>query len=80
MRALSYRQAYNCEHARGPKCACRCGGRFHGAGRVSTDADRGTFETALPEGDPHRLPPLKRRRRRTAENQTDAFAAKGDHS
>jgi hypothetical protein len=46
MRPLSDRQANACEHAKTPKCRCRCKGAFHGAARVD---DR----SQLPAGDPH---------------------------
>jgi len=62
VRALSLRQASACENAIGRKCACRCGGAFHGANRVAPGSDRATFEQ-LEEYDPHKLPPERKRRR-----------------
>lgn len=32
----------NCQGARGPKCDCRCGGKFHGGGLVTVLEFRGT--------------------------------------
>jgi len=61
MRALSLRQATNCENATHKRCRCRCGGRYHGANRVAPDSDRKAFEQ-LPAEDPHKLPAERRRR------------------
>ena len=62
MRALSQRQAQTCEEACHPRCRCRCGGALHGASRGGSQedgsVDRSFFE-ALPEDDPHHLPPGK---------------------
>lgn len=77
MRALSLRQAAQCENATHTRCRCRCKGAYHGANRVPWDPDlerspvvvavdpsqRRGFEE-LPEGDPHKLPAEKPRRRR----------------
>lgn len=59
MRALSKRQAMNCEQAITPVCKCRCGGALHGAkrGGLSQSGEPinyGFFE-ALPADDPHHL-------------------------
>ena len=65
MRALSLRQARNCENAKHPRCKCRCHGVLHGASRsqVMTEAQpsRAWFE-ALPADDPHHLPTKEERR------------------
>jgi hypothetical protein len=45
VRALSWRSANACEYASGRVCRCRCGGRFHGAGRRDPEE--------LPETDIH---------------------------
>ena len=45
MKTLTYRQAAGCENARSSRCRCRCGGRFHGAGRGEV--------VGLPRDDPH---------------------------
>lgn len=52
MKPLTEAQAGACEHAKTPRCRCRCGGVFHGAGRATNRED---FER-LHEGDPHHLP------------------------
>ncbi len=52
MKALTERQARNCEEAKGPVCRCRCGGALHGAKRGGDNPDRTWYE-ALPEDDPH---------------------------
>lgn len=44
---ITKRQATSCEHAKGGRCRCRCGGRLHGAARVADTA-------TLPITDPHR--------------------------
>lgn len=54
MRALSERQARNCEEARHPVCRCRCGGALHGAKRGGTKPDRSYYEQ-LPDDDPHKI-------------------------
>lgn len=59
MKALSARQAFNCETAEGGRCRCRCGGAAHGLKRAG---DRAAL-TALPADDPHRIAPKKTRRR-----------------
>jgi hypothetical protein len=51
-RALSERQALACETATDPRCACRCGGKYHGANRVK---DLGE----LPTNDPHAPDPQR---------------------
>ncbi len=55
MKALTESQGRRCENARHPRCRCRCGGKFHGAGRVVQGAAREQF-TALGRDDPHFLP------------------------
>jgi hypothetical protein len=55
MKALSLRQAQNCENAQGDRCRCRCNGAFHGAARMAQDTGRKFFEQ-LPQEDPHHLP------------------------
>lgn len=67
MRALSERQAQTCEHAKNPRCRCRCGGAAHGTARGS---GREFFE-ALDQEDPHYLPDeaVKRQRRLEARGQ-----------
>src|SRR5262245_44910393 len=52
MRALSLRQASDCEQGRNPVCMCRCSGRLHGAKRGDGEA----FFNGLPKGDPHAIP------------------------
>jgi hypothetical protein len=60
-RALSLRQAQNCENAIGEVCRCRCGGALHGIARAGKDKPpEREFFTTLPEGDPHYLPPKKK--------------------
>jgi PHP family Zn ribbon phosphoesterase len=56
-RALSKAQAGRCEHAKTDRCCCRCGGAFHGKGRVAD-------VTELPAEDPHhaREPAFRRGR------------------
>jgi len=49
MRELSRSQANACEHATNKRCRCRCGGAFHGAGRVTEDE-----LSLLARDDPHR--------------------------
>jgi hypothetical protein len=49
MRELSKSQANACEHATNKRCRCRCGGAFHGAGRVTVDE-----LSLLAPDDPHR--------------------------
>ena len=49
MRELSKSQANACEHATNKRCRCRCGGAFHGAGRVTEDE-----LSLLAPDDPHR--------------------------
>lgn len=68
MRALSNRQATNCETAKNKVCRCRCGGLLHGAMRHLIEEGRAKkefFET-LPQDDPHhvRSDEEKKRRRR----------------
>ena len=46
MKKLSAKQAGACEHAKHPRCACRCGGLLHGAGRTPD-------VRTLPVDDPH---------------------------
>lgn len=58
MRALSERQAGNCEEAREPVCRCRCGGALHGARRGSSLA----FFSSLPADDPHYIPSAEARK------------------
>jgi len=52
MKALGVRAAAACENATTPReaCRCRCGGAFHGAGRVG---DATELLDNLPESDPH---------------------------
>lgn len=59
---LSFGQASRCEHAKTPaaRCRCRCGGKFHGSGRVEED-ERMAFE-ALPNDDPHHVNEPKQRK------------------
>lgn len=45
-KALSFRQASQCETSFSDRCRCRCGGAFHGAYRVDN-------VRALPLNDPH---------------------------
>lgn len=52
-RALSRKQAYNCEHALELRCRCRCGGKLHGANRVHWPEAL----TTLPADDPHHIAP-----------------------
>lgn len=56
-KALTLRQASECENARLPVCRCRCGGKLHGAGRGGATPDTAqAFFESLPADDPHRLP------------------------
>ena len=57
MRALTARQATNCENAKSPRCRCRCGGVLHGKERF------GSLEESalLPETDAHHAAPPKPR-------------------
>lgn len=55
MRPLNKGQAIECETASKPRCHCRCGGRFHGAARI-TDPDK---FSDLPVDDPHHRPGLE---------------------
>jgi hypothetical protein len=48
-RALTDRQATQCEYATTSRCRCRCGGASHGAARLS-------WRAALPADDPHYRP------------------------
>lgn len=66
-RALSMRQAQQCENACNPRCRCRCGGTFHGKGRIRTQ-DSEAFH-ALPEDDPHWVPTKERRRQLALERK-----------
>lgn len=45
-KALSFRQAQQCETSDSDRCRCRCEGKFHGAYRVDN-------VRALPLTDPH---------------------------
>lgn len=78
MRALSWRAAMTCEHAKSPpsKCQCRCGGAAHGKGRTTGD-DRAAYE-ALPREDPHHLPDKKEKqeRREKARREREKFQAR----
>lgn len=56
-RALSERQAWECETAAHPRCRCRCGGKLHGANRVSEKA----LVRELEPGDAHRPEPVSKR-------------------
>lgn len=56
-RPLTQREADRCENARTPVCRCRCGGAFHGKGRVPD----GDF-SKLPPEDPHYRPPKVRKK------------------
>lgn len=56
MRGLSLKQAAACENAITPRCRCRCGGKFHGAGRAGPH-DPPEAYTALGEDDPHYVEP-----------------------
>ena len=60
MRPLTARQAASCETATSSRCACRCGGVSHGAGRM-LEAEREFFE-ALPQDDPHWIPKARQPR------------------
>lgn len=55
-KALTERQARNCEEAKLPRCRCRCGGLLHGAKRGGVKPERSFYE-ALPKDDPHCIPP-----------------------
>ena len=59
--SLTQSQAARCEHAATSRCRCRCGGRLHGAGRVTTDELE-----RLPPGDPHKANPPRGRPGQTA--------------
>ena len=58
MKALSAKQAANCENAVGHVCKCRCGGSLHGASRIAPESGRVGFEE-LPEEDLHHIAPKK---------------------
>ncbi len=60
-RALSLRQAQNCENALHPTCKCRCGGALHGAKRGGDNPPTREFFMGLDEGDPHYVKPKKER-------------------
>lgn len=55
MKALSLRQALNCETAKEPVCKCRCGGALHGAKRNGNGAYDAAWFEALPDDDPHHM-------------------------
>lgn len=57
MKALTERQARNCEQATKPICRCRCGGALHGAKRAGKDNPPRDWFESLPEDDPHYVPP-----------------------
>ena len=42
-RALTNSQASRCENAKHPVCRCRCGGRLHGQGHASYQAEEQTL-------------------------------------
>lgn len=68
IRALSVRQAANCEEAKEPVCRCRCGGALHGAKRNgAVTADLGWL-SMLPDDDPHHVdtPEQKKARKHAA--------------
>lgn len=54
MRRLPSFAALRCETDDGKKCACRCGGKFHGENRATTLEGLKT----VPYGDPHKTPDL----------------------
>jgi hypothetical protein len=62
VRALSERQARQCESAKGGRCRCRCQGAFHGKARIAEDEPRSAFEL-LSDDDPHRIPPKKMKKK-----------------
>lgn len=62
MKALSVRQASNCETAKKPVCRCRCGGALHGIARSKEpDAE---FFAALPLDDAHHIDDKEQKRER----------------
>lgn len=58
---ISFKTAFNCENARGGKCKCRCGGKLHGAARITADEDARKYLENLPPGDPHRIKKANRK-------------------
>ncbi len=64
MKSLSFSQAARYENAKHPRCECRCRGALHGRARLPQDSPREAFE-ALPDEDPHRVPPNARTRQGT---------------
>lgn len=83
-RALSARQAFNCETAREDRCSCRCGGALHGVNRgggvagvvagSAAEIDVAFFEE-LPPDDPHHLPTELERRRAAKQRASERKAA-----
>lgn len=71
-RALSLRQAQECENAITPHCECRCGGQFHGTKRGGVGIPNAAFFDALPDDDPHSKPTKERKKqqKRTKQEST----------
>jgi hypothetical protein len=59
-RRLGLSAARRCETAKTPKCACRCGGKFHGTAR-GEDAE---FFAGLTKDDPHFALPKRVKKKR----------------
>lgn len=75
LRALSLRQASNCEQAKEPVCKCRCRGQLHGAKRGGENPDP-TFFEGLPEDDPHYTPSAAVKAARRKAREAEQRAAK----
>lgn len=56
MKALSEKQAAQCENATCKRCKCRCHGTLHGKFRNGQDKPTREFFSSLAEDDPHYLP------------------------
>ena len=53
-KAVSFRQAFNCEQGIGARCRCRCNGVLHGARRLGDNPTYLQFMT-LAHDDAHRV-------------------------
>jgi hypothetical protein len=71
MKPLTENQAINCETATHSRCRCRCAGKLHGANRHKAgghlglgEGEAAAFVHALPNDDPHHVPPGHNKRRK----------------
>lgn len=71
MRALSVRQASNCETAKTSVCRCRCKGAFHGMKRSGAKEPDPAFLAALPLEDPHHVDDKGQKRERKRQEKRD---------